>query len=230
MNFEQLNTLYRQYRKHPSSPNFTDMYEEAAKLLRKINRSKVRSSGYGDFNDADQIFNDVIQKLASREVDDFGKALVRSLHNGRLNFFRGEQRRLNHYDHYRTPGDTPEDEDAPTSTVIVIAAPDEYEFTRKKKTEDQRQLISRILESAKILFDSTTVTAVVGPNSDPVTVTAVNEIMTGVSVKSIADSLGIHHSTVGRKIKRLAAFKPAADDLRDYFPTDHEVKREFLSA
>lgn len=230
MDFEQLNMYYCRYRTSPTTYNFVDMYTEAKRLLRTLNRSKMRRSGYGDNDDADMVFNDVIMRMADRQVDDFGKALVRALSNGRIDHFRKEISRLKHVDSYTMVGDPDYEEDAPTSNVIPEAPADEYVFNRKKNTEDQRQLISRILESAKILFDPTTVTAVEGPDSDHVTVTAVNEIKSGANAFSVARSLGLQRNTVDRKILRLGRFLPEGCDIREYLPDSVYVKSEYIPA
>lgn len=190
----------------------------------------MRSSGYGDNDDADMVFNDVIMRLAERDVDDFGKALVRALSNGRIDHFRKEKTRQKYVDNRVTVGEPNYEEDASTSNVTPEAPADEYVFNRRKNTEDQRQLISRILESAKIQFDPTTVTAVEGPGSDHVTVTAVNEIKSGANAFSIARSLGIARNTVDRKILRLGRYLPEGCDIREYLPEGYGVKREYVIA
>lgn len=230
MNFEQLNMYYFRYRQEPSQTTFADVYREAVRLFLRLHRSKMRAAGYRDQDDADSVFNDVIMRQVERELDDLGKPLAVALNNARIDYYRKEQTRAKYFDPYVRVEPRDYDDDAPTSFAEPESPKDEYEFTRKKNTEEQRQLLSRILESAKILFDPTTVAAVEGPGSDPVTVAAVNEIKSGANAFSIARSLGLQRNTVERKILRLGRYLPEECDIREYLPEGFYVKSAYIPA
>lgn len=230
MDFEQLNMYYFRYRREPSSITFADVYREARRLFLRLHRSKMRSAGYRDQDDADCVFHDVIMRQVDRELDDLGKPLATALNNARIDYYRKEQTRAKYFDNSVSVEPRDYDEDASTSYVEAVSLNDEYEFTRKKNAKDQRQLISRILESVKIHFDSITVVAVEGILSDPITVVAVNEIMSGASVQAVATALGLQRNTIDRKILRLGRFLPKDCIIHEFLPEGYSVKREYVAA
>ncbi len=89
---------------------------------------------------------------------------------------------------------------------------------QKKNVADQLQLIDHILESAKI-------------QSEPTMRAIIEGVKRGESVYAIAKSLGIHHSTVDRKIRRLSRFynPDVHGDICDYLPEGIRIKREFVN-
>lgn len=190
MSFEQLNKAADTYYATRSQDAFRVLYSEAQRVFQTQNRRRVCASGYGDRNDADSILNDVILKLIGKDsINGFGLWMATALKNARIDWLRKEQTRGKRYELTINK----DDEDASTSEIKdELTTEDIVIESYKKKEADQRQLIDFLSRSAKT--DTTTTTIVTAYLFAPL----------DAKPTEIARSLGIHHETVKRKLRRLA--------------------------
>ncbi|WP_419884871.1 hypothetical protein [Paenibacillus sp. B-A-8] len=190
MSFEQLNKAADTYYATRSQDAFRALYSEAQRVFQTQNRRRVCASGYGDRNDADSILDDVILKLIGKDaLNGFGLWMATALKNARIDWLRKEQTRGKRYELTINK----DDEDAPTSEIADELTTEDIVIQRyKKKEADQRQLIDFLSRSAKT--DTTTTTIVTAYLFAPL----------DAKPTEIARSLGIHHETVKRKLRRLA--------------------------
>ncbi len=170
-----------------------------AKYQRQLERWEMTTSGVNE-HDLLELFDDTLLKtLAALGQDEghFEKLFHRSLYNGFKSLLRKIRTRRD-FEEYEA---ATSDEDAATFEIA-----DEFDLEEhvvQKKEADQRQLIDSLLSDA----DETT-TAIVEsflqhPKPNP---TAIGKV------------LGVHHSTIIRKLERLAANFDSKQhgDYRDY--------------
>jgi len=215
-NGPQLNNLYAEFRAG-NSDSFNNLYEALAEHS-AINRSIVLRSGCGNANDALTIFDDVLMRLIRKDnVEDFSRAFLKSLRNARVDYFRKWKRtngRLKWIDDI-----TEDDEGAATSTDILRSDYVLEDDVTKKNEAEKLSLVDFILDSAKNLIGPEMTAIIKGlPDYD--------------SVNEAATSLGMHRNQIARPLARLTRFynREVHGDLRDYFPKDTRLKREFISA
>lgn len=223
MDLRKLNSLDKAYREEKSEENFRHLYEEASRIFLKVNRARYRKVIGADDNDADEVFDEVLLKLAGDpNVKDFGRMFSRSLLNAFKDFSKVTRRRLNRleWDELSDDVDSGPLVDEPPN-VKCIAVEDSYPVL-EKNIADQKYLVDYICESAKIQLD-------------PITAATVDLIKddAGMTLNAIAKSLGLGQNgrnIVARRIERLSRHLPANCYILDFMPKDHEIKREFLSA
>lgn len=173
---------------------FTDLYTSLSEVYRDKLRYWITSTYMANEHDITGLFHDVIQKvlesLRNNAGGDFVKLFAVSLGNSYKSLLR-KLRTRRKYELYDGPNS---DEEENTAMFETIA--DEFdleEHVTKKKEADQRELIDFLTDPGQVSDETTT--AIVESfitNDGPTTPTAIGK------------KLGLHHSTVIRKIERLA--------------------------
>ncbi|MED1088303.1 AsnC family protein [Bacillus mycoides] len=173
---------------------FTDLYTSLSEVYRDKLRYWSTSTYMANEHDITGLFHDVIQKvlnsLRNNAGGDFVKLFAVSLGNNYKSLLR-KLRTRRKYELYDGP-DSGEEE----NTAMFETIADEFdleEHVTKKKEADKRELIDFLVDPAKVTDETTT--AIVESfisNDGPTTPTAIGK------------KLGLHHSTVIRKIERLA--------------------------
>jgi hypothetical protein len=200
-----LNAKVLRYQQTKCDDLFYEIYlETKRKVLR--NTRAVANSLSTDENTVLTIFDDAILYAVNTYKDgkDFVNYVKWKFKNKRLNFLRNRKYVFDH-EVYEQPVN--EDEDAATSFDFIVGsdgADDEY--LRKQTEADQRQLIGSLIDPGKV--------------NDATTTAIVEAFLASESPNptAIGRQLGIHHSTVIRKLNRLARnFQPEIfGDYRDY--------------
>lgn len=203
MSFEKLNKLADAYFSDRSQDAFRKLYDEARLTFQTHNRKRICGSGYGNINDADEILDDVILKLTSKqEVSGFGSQMSTALRNARVSWYRKEKARTWRFE---LTVDSAPAEDAPVYEIPDDKTTEDIVLEKcRKKRADQRQLIdSLVSDPSKVDFD---------------TVRAVSEFPQYDSITALAKALGMHHEVVKRKLRRLASRYDANrfGDVREY--------------
>jgi hypothetical protein len=200
-----LNAKVLRYQQTKCDDLFYEIYRETKRQVLRNTRA-VANSLSTDENTVLTIFDDAILYAVNTYKDgkDFVNYVKWKFKNKRLNFLRNRKYVFDH-EVYEQPVN--EDEDAATSFDFIVGsdgADDEY--LRKQTEADQRQLIGSLIDPGKV--NDATTTAIVeaflaSENPNPT---------------AIGRQLGIHHSTVIRKLNRLARnFQPEIfGDHRDY--------------
>jgi len=223
LDFSKLNSLAQRFFTSGVPVDFEELYRESVRLFRKANRSQLHRMGFGDDHAADEILDNAVWKLSeSPHVKDFGKALSRSLKNGRLNFCRDMQRQRKRLPQERFKVSEGEEEDYEGSAnplIVVTAPPDEYPSLAKKDEDDQKRLAAFIKESAKIHLDPTMTAIIKGTER-------------GEVPNAIGKSLGLERKIVVRKLRYLSRLydRSIHGDITDYIPDGPRIRREFLTA
>ncbi|WP_257151586.1 sigma-70 family RNA polymerase sigma factor [Bacillus thuringiensis] len=173
---------------------FTDLYTSLSEVYRDKLRYWSTSTYMANEHDITDLFHDVIHKvlesLRNNVGGDFVKLFAVSLGNSYKSLLR-KLRTRRKYELYDGPNS---DEEENTAMFETIA--DEFDLEEhviKKKEADQRELIDFLTDPDKVNDETTT--AIVESfisNDGPTTPTAIGK------------KLGLHHSTVIRKIERLA--------------------------
>lgn len=213
MDLTKLNNYASTYFAHRSGDNFRNLYDEAARLFLGMHRQKVSRDRLGSDHDAVETFDDTLMDISSRhDIGDFGKTLSAALRKKRAMIGRTNRRRQTRY---RTVIDEKVERDDGTYTPKYEAKTEnkvvEDEVignVDKKKEADQRQLIDFLVISDSKEPDATTTDIVEAYRLAP----------PSAKDTAIAKSLGIHHETVKRKLRRLARRYDANrfGDYRDY--------------
>ncbi|PFZ19524.1 AsnC family protein [Bacillus wiedmannii] len=173
---------------------FTDLYTSLSEVYRNKLWYWSTSTYMANEHDITGLFHDVIQKvlesLRNNAGGDFVKLFAVSLGNSYKSLLR-KLRTRRKYELYDGPNSDEEE-----NTAMFEAIADEFDLEEhviKKKEADQRELIDFLTDPAKVSDETTT--AIVESfitNDGPTTPTAIGK------------KLGLHHSTVIRKIERLA--------------------------
>lgn len=189
-----INKMANDYLRTGDDFTFTDLYTSLSEVYRDKLRYWSASTYMANEHDITGLFHDVIQKvlnsLRNNAGGDFVKLFAVSLGNSYKSFLR-KLRTRRKYELYDGPNS---DEEENTAMFETIA--DEFdleEHVTKKKEADQRELIDFLTDPGQV-SDETTTAIVVSfiTNDGPITPTAIGK------------KLGLHHSTVIRKIERLA--------------------------
>jgi hypothetical protein len=200
-----LNAKVLRYQQTKCDDLFYEIYHETKRQVLRNTRA-VANSLSTDENTVLTLFDDTILYAVNTYKDgkDFVNYVKWKFKNKRLNFLRNRKYIFDH-EVYEQPVN--EDEDVATSFDFIVGsdgADDEY--LRKQTEADQRQLIGSLIDPGKV--NDATTTAIVeaflaSENPNPT---------------AIGRQLGIHHSTVIRKLNRLARnFQPEIfGDHRDY--------------
>lgn len=187
---------------------FTDLYTSLSEAYRDKLRYWSTSTYMANEHDITGLFHDVIHKvlesLRNNVGGDFVKLFTVSLGNSYKSLLR-KLRTRRKYELYDGP-DSGEEE----NTAMFETIADEFdleEHVLKKKEADQQKLIDFLTDPAKVIDETTT--AIVESfitNDGPTTPTAIGK------------KLGLHHSTVIRKLDRLACRfdKKQFGDYQDY--------------
>lgn len=217
MSFEQLNKAADTYYATRSQDAFRVLYSEAQRVFQTQNRRRVCASGYGDRNDADSILNDVILKLIGKDsINGFGLWMATALKNARIDWLRKEQTRGKRYELTINK----DDEDASTSEIKdELTTEDIVIESYKKKKADQRQLID-FLRSCTT--DAPTIALV----------EAYQDASEDAKPTEIARSIGLHHETATRKLRKLSHSYDANrfGEIPSFLPDGPRLRREFMSA
>jgi len=192
MDIVKLNSLSEIHRLNRCEVTFNELYHEAVRLFQRMNREVTRASGSGDEHDADSHFNDTFMELSKRDdLISFGATFSKALSLCQLEIGRGNGRRRKRF---ALAIDSDESEDNEVKKLLYLAegypSAEEIVFERLKEA-DQRQLIDSITRSVKT---STTMTSIIE---------AYETAPLNASPNAIAKSLGIHHETVSRKLRKL---------------------------
>ena len=172
---------------------FTDLYTSLSEAYRDKLRYWSTSTYMANEHDITDLFHDVIHKvlesLRNNVGGDFVKLFTVSLGNSYKSLLR-KLRTRRKYELYDGP-DSGEEE----NTAMFETLKDEFDLEEHviKKEADQRELIDFLTDPDKVNDETTT--AIVESfisNDGPTTPTAIGK------------KLGLHHSTVIRKIERLA--------------------------
>lgn len=189
-----INKMANDYLRTGDDFTFTDLYTSLSEVYRDKLRYWSTSTYMANEHDITGLFHDVIQKvlnsLRNNAGGDFVKLFAVSLGNSYKSFLR-KLRTRRKYELYDGPNS---DEEENTAMFETIA--DEFDLedhVTKKKEADQRELIDFLVDPTQVTDETTT--AIVESfitNDGPTTPTAIGK------------KLGLHHSTVIRKIERLA--------------------------
>lgn len=196
MSFEKLNRLAAAFYEARTDAALSDLYAEARQEFQTQNRRRVTASGFGDCNDADGILNDVVYKLTEKErIHGFGKQMATALKNARIDFFRSERSRHNHFELTIDSSD----EDTPMSEVVDDQTVESIVMYRQRKKEaDQlRKLIDFLSDPTQVDSDTTRI------------VSSFREVnadgsLRYSSITALAKALGLHHEVVKRKLRKLS--------------------------
>jgi hypothetical protein len=200
-----LNAKVLRYQQTKCDDLFYEIYRETKRQVLRNTRA-VANSLSTDENTVLTLFDDAILYAVNTYKDgkDFVNYVKWKFKNKRQNFLRDRKYVFDH-EVYEQPVN--EDEDAATSFDFIAGSDGAYdEYFRKQTEADQRQLIGSLIDPGKV--NDATTTAIVeaflaSENPNPT---------------AIGRQLGIHHSTVIRKLNRLARnFQPEIfGDHRDY--------------
>lgn len=189
-----INEMANDYLRTGDDLAFTDLYTSLSEVYRDKLRYWSTSTYMANEHDITGLFHDVIQKvlnsLRNNAGGDFVKLFAVSLKNEYNSLLR-KLRTRRKYELYDGPNS---DEEENTAMFETIA--DEFDLEEhviKKKEADQRKLIDFLTDPGQVSDETTT--AIVESfitNDGPITPTAIGK------------KLGLHHSTVIRKIERLA--------------------------
>jgi len=198
---KQLNNLVMMYKLSPNDEIFTKIYETITQTWRNL--ETVAKSVRADIHEITALYEDVLLKCIERYngQQDFINFYRFSLTRARADLYRKKKRQYDR-EYYESPADQESDlfeilcatdEDTTAATVI------------SKKEADQRQLIDFLLSGA-----------------DELTTAIVKEFLEHpkLTPTAIGNKLGLHHSTVSRKLTRLAS-KYDSKQFGDY--TDYLV-------
>ncbi|KEK22503.1 hypothetical protein BAGA_19075 [Bacillus gaemokensis] len=186
---------------------FTDLYTSLSEIYRDKLRYWSTSTYMATEHDITGLFHDVIQKvlnnLRNNAGGDFVKLFTVSLKNEYSSLLR-KLRTRRKYELYDGP-----ESDGEENTAMFETLADDYDLEDhviKKKEADQRQLIDFLVDPDKVIDETTTTiveTFLVSNKPTPTT---------------IGKKLGLHHSTVIRKLGRLAKRfdEKQFGDYRDY--------------
>lgn len=204
MQTEKLNNLAEHYRTSRCSEAYAEVYRRITESLWETHKRMVTRSGYGDENDAQEIFDDAFDRTMNREItNDFTFHLSALLKVRRLDFIRSEKRRLE-----RTVSldvAMTDENDALTLDSILTSTYDtEYEALQKRKRTEQLTLIDSLLRPSRTNSVVTLITA---------------NFHKYDSARALAKALGLHHETVKRELRKLAVNydKSRFGNHRDYY-------------
>lgn len=185
---------------------FTDLYTSLSEVYRDKLRYWSTSTYMANEHDITDLFHDVIHKvlesLRNNAGGDFVKLFAVSLGNSYKSLLR-KLRTRRKYELYDGP------EADGSNTTMFDNIEDDFKLedqVLKKKEADQRQLIDFLLDPDKVIDETTTTIVETFLLSDKPTPT------------TIGKKLGLHHSTVIRKLGRLAKRydEKQFGDYRDY--------------
>ncbi len=196
---EKLNSLVERYQADHSDETFRQIYVIVSRNWRKLDTvaKSVRASEAEILASYEDALMRCVDTYDGR--GDFINYLNRCIWRERRGIYR-KKKRLNQYELYAKPLD--DEEDAATSFEIA----DEFnleEHVITKKEADQRQLIDFLLSEGDEITKAIVKTFLNHPKPTPT---------------AIGRELGIHHSTIIRKLERLAGkfdYKQYGD-YRDY--------------
>lgn len=188
--------LATDYQVERTDDAFRKLYELASTMFEQFHRDSLYSRGCRDSHSAKESFDNAVFELSQRDdVDNFANALSAALRRKRLMLCRSLARRRN-----RIPGSLDETEaDESGEYTPKYKMPDEpaaedvaIEDLCRKKEDDQRQLIDFLKHSG---------------NPDATTTAIVEAFLLAppsASNTEIAKSIGIHHETVKRSLRKLS--------------------------
>lgn len=186
-NNEQLNNLVLNYRRTHNEETFEQIYAEVSESWRSLETvgKSIRASGDEVLAAYEDVLMECIDKYNG--LTDFKFLLSKSLRYRRRDIYQ-KKKRLNKLEVFLAPVEN--DDGSEVAFEIEDESADVEKQVIAKKKADQRQLIDLLLSDA----DAKT-TAIVEAflKSEKPTPTAIGE------------ALGLHHSTVIRSLKRLAA-------------------------
>ncbi|PGY64378.1 sigma-70 family RNA polymerase sigma factor [Bacillus cereus] len=174
---------------------FTDLYTSLSEVYRDKLRYWSASTYMANEHDIIDLFHDVIHKvlesLRNNVGGDFVKLFVVSLGNSYKSLLR-KLRTRRKYELYDGP-----DSDENENTAMFETLKDDFDLEEhviKKKEVDQRELIDFLADPEQVNDETTTaiVESFLSSENKTPTPTAIGKM------------LGLHHSTVIRKIERLA--------------------------
>ncbi|MCZ6943738.1 sigma-70 family RNA polymerase sigma factor [Bacillus mycoides] len=188
-----INEMVNDYLRTGDDFIFTDLYTSLSEVYRDKLRYWSTSTYMATEHDITGLFHDVIQKvlksLRNNAGGDFVKLFAVSLGNEYKSLLR-KLRTRRKYELY----DGPEGDDD-SNTTMFDNIKDDFKLEDqviKKKEADQRQLIDFLVDPDKVIDETTTTIVETFLVSDKPTPT------------TIGKKLGLHHSTVIRKLGRLA--------------------------
>ncbi|KFN03908.1 sigma-70 family RNA polymerase sigma factor [Bacillus clarus] len=189
-----INEIANDYLRTGEDEAFTDLYIRLSEVYRDKLRYWSTSTYMATEHDITGLFHDVIQKvlksLRNNVGGDFVKLFAVSLGNEYKSLLR-KLRTRRKYELYDRP-ESDEDE----NTAMFETLKDEFDLEEhviKKKEADQRKLIDFLTDPGQVNDETTTaIVETFISNDGPTTPTAIGK------------KLGLHHSTVIRKLERLA--------------------------
>lgn len=189
---EKLNILSREHVKLKSGDTFNALYKAAKEALYKMHVATVCNNPNCREEDALASFDDTFLKLADKitEEDDFIMLLSRALKRDRHDLFKIRRRHTSRFE-LKIDAEVVTEDSAPTLTVTDPTTP-ELTFFYKKREDEQRQLIAHLLDPSQV--DATTIQLAEAYLAD----TDFN-----LSDLQIAKSIGVHHETAKRKLRKL---------------------------
>ncbi|EOO67482.1 hypothetical protein IKE_02609 [Bacillus cereus VD196] len=179
---------------------FTDLYTSLSEVYRDKLRYWSTSTYMANEHDITDLFHDVIQKvlesLRNNAGGDFVKLFAVSLGNSYKSLLR-KLRTRRKYELYDGPDSDENENTAMFETIAKNSDGSDYDIEEhviKKKKADQRELIDFLTDPDKVNDETTTaiVESFLSSENKTPTPTAIGKM------------LGLHHSTVIRKIERLA--------------------------
>ncbi|WP_242161806.1 sigma-70 family RNA polymerase sigma factor [Bacillus cereus group sp. BfR-BA-01522] len=203
-----INNMAIEYLRTGDDSVFTDLYVSLLEVYRDKLRYWSTTTYMANEHDITGLFHDVIQKvlesLRNNVGGDFVKIFTVSLGNSYKSLLR-KLRTRRKYELYDV-SDSGEEE----NTAMFETIADEFDIEEhviKKKEVDQRELIDFLSDPDKVNDETTTaIVETFISNDGPTTPTAIGKM------------LGLHHSTVIRKLERLAKRfdERQFGDYRDY--------------
>ncbi|HDR7310320.1 TPA: sigma-70 family RNA polymerase sigma factor [Bacillus cytotoxicus] len=190
-----INKMATEYLRTGDDFVFTDLYISLSEVYRDKLRYWSTATYIANEHDITGLFHDVIQKvlesLRNNVGGDFVKLFTVSLGNG----YKSLLRKLRTRRKYELYDGSDSDEEENTAMFETIA--DEFDIEEhviKKKEADQRELIDFLTDPGEVNDETTTaiVESFLSSENKTPTPTAIGKM------------LGLHHSTVIRKLERLA--------------------------
>lgn len=188
-----INEMVNDYLRTGDDFIFTDLYTSLSEVYRDKLRYWSTSTYMATEHDITGLFHDVIQKVLKSLRDNVGGDFVKLFAVSLKNEYNSLLRKLRTRRKYELYDGPNSDDDSNTTMFDNIE--DDFKLEDqviKKKEADQRQLIDFLVDPDKVIDETTTTIVETFLVSDKPTPT------------TIGKKLGLHHSTVIRKLGRLA--------------------------
>ncbi|MGI2709029.1 sigma-70 family RNA polymerase sigma factor [Bacillus cytotoxicus] len=190
-----INNMAIEYLRTGDDSVFTDLYVSLLEVYRDKLRYWSTTTYMANEHDITGLFHDVIQKVLESLRNNVGGDFVKIFTVSLGNSYKSLLRKLRTRRKYELYDGSDSDEEENTAMFETIA--DEFDIEEhviKKKEADQRELIDFLTDPGEVNDETTTaiVESFLSSENKTPTPTAIGKM------------LGLHHSTVIRKLERLA--------------------------